>query len=704
MGFEGIGLFRTRVHATATRVRTRRLASVATVGVAALCVLSTTVFPRASAVVPATRAGDAAPATTPGHDRLGDDDANRAGNRPSRPGAPKRCPDDPYPCGDEWPEGLEGEFGLAAVHSVKIPSHDGVMLDAWVASPSVPAGTRTPAIVTVSPYLDQFQVQQATWYDNPSTGGALGVKELGTFWSDPPVLSALLLSSGLAPIRLINSGYTLVYVSVRGTGGSGGCFELGGRNEQLDAKAVVDWIAAQPWSNRRVGMSGLSYMSWSTWSAAVEAPKALKAILTAGDLIDFFQFVYGPQAAAGPYYEHSLTALAANASVIGGSMSTRTDYLAHATCTEFTKYTTREGLSLGAERNAAFWEERSLARRLPAVRAAVLDTAGYREVSAHGFQDSTIWGSLDPKTPMVQLRGYWGHDFPRPGNAWATKFNLPSGDTSWEDIVTQWFDYWLKGIGPEPRTGVVYHQDQKLTWHESAGWSPAPSKKEVLYLSDSGLSTDPEVASTWFRAAPPPADHAFVQRGAKEMGVDISSDPGHADGLKFSLCPGSEALNVSRTYATPVTSKTLIAGNPFVDLFIKSDMAAGMVTAELYDIGPSFTCTGPDATDARWIATGSADLSFYADPFRASPFPIDRLTEVRIDLNDITHVLEPGHRLVLVLSHGEAAERKGPAAFPTITVDGSSELIVPVAEGSLGGRAPVRTYPPRPFTPPGYTD
>ncbi len=44
------------------------------------------------------------------------------------------------------------------------------------------------------------------------------------------------------------------------------------------------------------------------------------------------------------------------------------------------------------------------------------------------------------------------------------------------------------------------------------------------------------------------------------------------------------------------------------------------------------------------------------------------------------------------------------AGVRSVKIGGSSELILPVAEGGFGGLAPTRTYPPRPFTPPGYTD
>ncbi|MDP9224794.1 MAG: CocE/NonD family hydrolase, partial [Actinomycetota bacterium] len=46
-----------------------------------------------------------------------------------------------------------------------------------------------------------------------------------------------------------------------------------------DAAALIDWIAAQSWSDGRVGMYGGSYNGFTTWAAAKKMPKALKAIM-----------------------------------------------------------------------------------------------------------------------------------------------------------------------------------------------------------------------------------------------------------------------------------------------------------------------------------------------------------------------------------------------------------------------------------------
>ena len=47
-----------------------------------------------------------------------------------------------------------------------------------------------------------------------------------------------------------------------------------------DARAVINWIAKQPWSDGRVGMYGDGYSAFTSWAAAARLPGALKAIAT----------------------------------------------------------------------------------------------------------------------------------------------------------------------------------------------------------------------------------------------------------------------------------------------------------------------------------------------------------------------------------------------------------------------------------------
>jgi uncharacterized protein len=47
-----------------------------------------------------------------------------------------------------------------------------------------------------------------------------------------------------------------------------------------DARAVIDWISKQSWSDGRVGMYGDGYSGFTAWAAAKHPPSALKAIAT----------------------------------------------------------------------------------------------------------------------------------------------------------------------------------------------------------------------------------------------------------------------------------------------------------------------------------------------------------------------------------------------------------------------------------------
>ncbi len=72
-------------------------------------------------------------------------------------------------------------------------------------------------------------------------------------------------------------GYATVVQHVRGRYGSEGDF-----NPQFidvdDGYDTVEWAAAQPWSNGRVGMYGVSYSGMSQWAAAAARPPHLLAL------------------------------------------------------------------------------------------------------------------------------------------------------------------------------------------------------------------------------------------------------------------------------------------------------------------------------------------------------------------------------------------------------------------------------------------
>ncbi|RFA20636.1 hypothetical protein B7R25_08990 [Subtercola boreus] len=65
---------------------------------------------------------------------------------------------------------------------------------------------------------------------------------------------------------------------LRGWGKSDGSPEPFGPTEGEDIHDAIEWAAQQPWSNGRIGMSGVSYLAIPQWSAAATKPPHLAAI------------------------------------------------------------------------------------------------------------------------------------------------------------------------------------------------------------------------------------------------------------------------------------------------------------------------------------------------------------------------------------------------------------------------------------------
>ncbi|MGB0653230.1 MAG: CocE/NonD family hydrolase [Thermoplasmatota archaeon] len=583
----------------------------------------------------------------------------------------------PWPCADgsEWPVGLAGPFELDRVERVKLPGHEGVLLDGAIWFPSVPAGMRLPVVLWSSPY----------W---------------GT--SSPYPDSPDVLGSDHVPVGfLVEQGYAVALVSVRGTGFSEGCYESFGRNEQLDHVELVGWLAGQPWSNGRAGMMGLSYHGTTPWEAAIHAPPALKTIVVAGMISDHYTFFHTPQGAPftlGGSFEARFTATttapAGGPVLFDGASPERflaewPGTLAHRACPSVLEVASRpQAAYLEEDRQAPFWIERRLIDGFANVTAAVLLTHGFEDRwdSGHAQQELAAWGALPATTPRHLLEGQWGHEFPNT-NAFDPAWAL----ADWHDRMVAWFDFWLKGLGGPPASlGTAAYQDDTLQWHTSTAWPPAEARDEVLHLADGTLTPEapaPDAPSAMFRAAPDPTvDPGDTQRAV----IGPICGPTGPDGtLPHAALFASE----------PLEAPALIAGNPFAYLTLQSDQPSGLVAVALVDLAPDFACDDLQPTGVRALTWGAADLRFHQGGYVAAPFPVDQDHGVRVDLTNLAMVVPEGHRLGVVLSYGEPLARSAAGHAPLITVQAASHVVIPVVEGSFGGDAPTLEYPPRPFVP-----
>jgi putative CocE/NonD family hydrolase len=346
------------------------------------------------------------------------------------------------------------------------------------------------------------------------------------------------------------------------------------------------------------------------------------------------------------------------------------------------------------QRHVQYWTDRRFIDRVPDISAATFVVHGFQDRwgSGHAFQDDWAWESLRT-APKRMLVGHWWHEWPHQNARRVGAARITQAD--WKQRLLGWFDYWLKGFGDAaPGLGTVDFQDSSGAWHQADAWPPSQRRDEVMYLGDGALKPEPANEEASFLSVTP------AWKGGTNP--DFTTD---ANGWRFTTpCPDPTRL----VYSTePVAERTVLAGNAHAWLNVESSAPGGLFELQLYDIGPEFSCEDqPRIGDVRPLTEGAIDLQFHSsEDYKAHPFPVGEPTHVRVDLANLAEVLEPGHRLGVVVSHGVYYRwASAHDFFPLITMHGdgapqSSHLVLPVIAGGFGGSPPTLSYPPRPFLP-----
>jgi hypothetical protein len=535
------------------------------------------------------------------------------------------------------------EPGPPDVRHVQMSSYDATRMDGWLHMPTGARPERVPTVLMTGPYWGESTTSNPTVPTGADRAGMLR-------W---------------IPIqRLVDEGFAVAVFNVRGTGNSGGCFDFWGAREERDQEVLVNWLAAQPWSNGRVGMIGLSYMAATAVEAAVRAPKALKAIVVTGTMNNVTWLNQTPQGAVEPdlpAYHLAFPATVTHPAVGGGA--------AHAAeglpvtperlCPEVARHAAMSSRELATvDRDAAYYAERDRRARLRNVKAAVAIGHGFLDNTAHLWQEDHLWELLPKGLPKWQIEGQWGHD-------WPGLFGQAT-PSRWENDVVEWFEHYLDG-GPAPRRlGKVDYQDMSGAWHASTAWPPAGATDTPLHLTAGGLTKSPGGPATTVRSIP-----TYVGHDDSEVNFGAGPDqPVCEDGLR-------------ELYATePLAHDLLIAGNPTAELRITSDSDSGLIGLHVYDLGPDFGCDGPvHRGSLRLLSFGAADLRFHAGNHEPIPFPVGTAQTIRLDLSNQAALVAKGHRLAVSVSYPR--DRTGRYAPATFTIDPASSVTLPVV--SAGG-------------------
>lgn len=339
----------------------------------------------------------------------------------------------------------------------------------------------------------------------------------GTF---PTLLVRDIYSNGTTAVRqryarfATSNGYAFVFQSSRGRYDSEGEWHPY-FDEIEDGHDTLDWIAAQPWSNGRVGMFGSSYLASVQWLAALGGHPALQAIAPAVSPGNYYRDVAYPGGAfsllsrarwgIGLVGSRTNTSypidwvqamnhlpLVTLAEQLGFDVPHFQDWLAHPSYDDY-------------------WRPLNLEARASEMSVPALNIGGWYDV----FLRSTIgsFQTMQAEAASERARkgqrlviGPWNHAW----NQGRQVGDLDFGEDSViavEPLLLEWFDHWLRDGPPPSGAPVRIFVMGENVWREADQWPLEGTVYTPLYLrADGRLTTEPAATAEALHYRYDPAD------------------------------------------------------------------------------------------------------------------------------------------------------------------------------------------------------
>lgn len=522
------------------------------------------------------------------------------------------------------------------------------------------------------------------------------------------------VSWAVAPAYQIAShGYVVIVQDVRGRYTSEGEW-YPFRHESEDGYDAVEWAAALPFANGKVGMTGGSYVGATQMLAAIAHPPHLAGIcpvVTASNYHDGWTYQGG---ALEQWFDQNWTTqLATN--TLSRLIEKDTNALLGASTLPLTHYPAFNyaALPAGADSTAqlapyyldwlahpnydAYWKQWSIEEHFSDIQVPALHIGGWYDI----FLTGTLRNYIGIKTRggtesarkgqrlLVQIGGHAG-------------FGRHIGDVEFGDeavkfpsteVLLAWYDYLFKGVQNEfadASNPVRVFVMGENTYRRESDWPP-PQAKSTRYFLHSGGSANSLRGDGSLSLTPP----------KKETTDNFTYDPANpVPTIGGSLCcdaehfePGprdqraAENRNDVLVYSTkPLAEDLEVIGPVTLELWARSSSVDTDFTAKLVDVSPEgFSMNLTDGI-LRMRYRDSQEKPELMNP--------NQVYKISVDLWATSNVFKRGHILRLEVSSSnfprfdrnlntgadQATSREFVSATNTILHDAEhpSALLVPV--------------------------
>ncbi len=515
-------------------------------------------------------------------------------------------------------------------------------------------GLKLPVIYVTSPYFAGVapDVDGAMWDVKHELGEMAGERV------HPPVVRL-----GKRPIisnshlqKWVPRGYIVVHSSSPGTGLSDGAPTVGGENESLAPKAVIDWLCGRIsgytereggekveafWSTGKVGMTGTSYNGTLPLAAATTGVEGLEAIIPIAPNTSYYHYyrANGLVRHPGGYLGEDIDVL--YDFIHSGDEAKR----------PYNNKTVRDTeMKNGMDRRTGdyndFWAKRDYLNHMDGMKAALLMSHGFNDWNVMPEHSYRIYDAARAKGLPVQIYYHQkGHGGPPPIT-----------------LMNRWFTRYLhgveNGVENDPKAWVVRERDKEPT-----------SYKDY---------PNPDAAPVMLYPAPGAPAHGTLSTKAttgKETLVDNFSFSGK-------VLAQAESTNHRLIYTTPVLKEALhLSGVPKVTVKLACNKPAANLSVWLVSL-PWNEGRKTKITD-NIITRGWADPQNHSSLTKGEPLTPGQFYEVTFDLMPDDQIIAKGQQIGLMVFSSDRDFTLWPKPGTELTIDlAGTTLTLPVVGGT----------------------
>ena len=518
-------------------------------------------------------------------------------------------------------------------------------------------GLTLPVIYVTSPYFAGVapETEGAFWNVNHE----LGEKVAGIVHPEVTRKGKRPIISNSHIKKWIPRGYIVVHSSSPGTGLSQGAPTVGGQNESLAPKAVIDWLCGRVsgyttpygseivvayWSTGKVGMTGTSYNGTLPLAAATTGVEGLEAIIPIAPNTSYYHYYRsnGLVRSPGGYLGEDIDVL--YDFIHSGDESKR----------DFNNKTIRDTeMKNGMDRITGdynnFWAGRDYLNQMKPMKAALL--------MAHGFND---WNVMPEHSYRISQR--------------AKEMGIPTqiyyhqnghGGPPPMKMMNRWFTRYLHGIenGVEndAKAWIVRENDSRQYPTAYTDYPNPEASPVVLYIN---------------------ADTSSYGR----LSLENSSSEGQetfSDNASFSATSLAQSLSSNHRllYVSDILKEDLhISG--LASITVKAASSKPAVNLSVYLVSLPWNKNKGAKITENIITRGWADLQNNSSLSKSSPLIPGKFYKMTFDFQPDDQIIKKGQQIGLMLFSSDSEYTLLPKPGTELTIDLKETMItLPIVGG-----------------------